>query len=302
MFAIAAVGSSKNMTPNRENARSWPGGSWACCRVGAHQLDIRETELGASLRARASIGSEMSTPRTAPDSPTCHARAIVVAPQPHPMSIARSPGRGDTVASPRSPSGSSMRSSCSCLATQPGPASKFQWWACAEFGSAMPSTVSAAQRSWTVRNASRPPNAMTPRPATTSAVWSTAGADPPAKERHAAREEQEPAEAARADPGEEGGGRGGRGRHIRRRGRGEQRRPGRDRHRVRRRREERDPEEARAGDCTSSVASPPSRIRRADQRVLAPSPTSTVAPTKPSTIRSPAKSSNRAVPATPSEA
>ena len=59
---------------------------------------------------------------------------------------------------------------------------------------------------------------------------------------------------------------------------------------------------ARPGDSTSSVASPPSRIRRADQSVLAPSTTSTVAPTNPSTIRSPAKSSNRAVPATPSEA
>ena len=49
MFAIAAVGSSKNMTPNRENARSWRRRQLGLLRVGAHQLDVRETELGASL-------------------------------------------------------------------------------------------------------------------------------------------------------------------------------------------------------------------------------------------------------------
>ena len=110
-------------------------------------------------------------------------------------------------------------------------------------------------------------------------------ADPPAKERHAAGEEQEPAQAAGADPARkvavvatevvtfaaEAAANSAAQEAIV---------IGFDAVAKSATRN------ARPGDWTSSVASPPSRIRRADQSVLAPSTTSTVAPTNPSTIRS----------------
>ena len=56
-------------------------------------------------RARASIGSEMSSPSTSPPGLTRAAKSIVVAPQPQPTSITRSPGFGRAAAISRSETG-----------------------------------------------------------------------------------------------------------------------------------------------------------------------------------------------------
>ena len=63
-----------------------------------------------------------------------------------------------------------------------------------------------------------------------------------------------------------------------------------------------DVRKARRGESTSSGASPPSRTRNALHSVRRPRSASTVAPARPSAIRSAPTSSSRLAPATPSAA
>jgi hypothetical protein len=59
---------------------------------------------------------------------------------------------------------------------------------------------------------------------------------------------------------------------------------------------------ARRGVATSSVASPPRRMRNADHSVRAPSHSSTAVPRIPNAIRSGSRSMTRAAPSDPSSA
>ena len=100
------AGSAKNMTPNRETTRSaaWFVRSWT---VASASSSVIGRSFGARSRARVSIGSETSSSSTAPFAPTRSAKSIVVAPQPQPTSITRSPGFGCAAAISRSETGRS---------------------------------------------------------------------------------------------------------------------------------------------------------------------------------------------------
>ena len=90
-LAKETAGSAKNITPKRDTRRSKLAAVERIDR-GVRQHEIERQPVGASCRARASIGAEISTPSTKPDGATRSANAIVVAPQPQPTSRIRSPG------------------------------------------------------------------------------------------------------------------------------------------------------------------------------------------------------------------
>ena len=109
MLMNAAVGSAKNITPNRENAASNEAGSngntWASAwtnRTRSHPLAVR--------CANASTAADRSTPTTVPSGATARARSSAVSPPPQPMSRTHSPGRGASAANARQPSGASCSS------------------------------------------------------------------------------------------------------------------------------------------------------------------------------------------------
>ncbi len=109
MLMKAAVGSAKNVTPNREKAASNEAGSnrntWASAltnRTRSHPL--------AARRANASTTADRSIPITVPFGATSRASSSAVSPPPQPMSSTLSPGCGASATKARRPSGASCRS------------------------------------------------------------------------------------------------------------------------------------------------------------------------------------------------
>ncbi|MEO7112967.1 MAG: hypothetical protein ABI183_21190 [Polyangiaceae bacterium] len=88
-FVKAAIGSTKNITPKREKRRSFV--RWNAWSAASASSNFTFAVFRARSFARASIGAETSIPRTVPAAPTFSESAIVVAPDPHPMSTTRSP-------------------------------------------------------------------------------------------------------------------------------------------------------------------------------------------------------------------
>ena len=126
MLENAATGSAKNIVPKRLIATSKLSGAsvwtWASARRNA---TLATPAVSARPRATSSIGSERSTPMTLPVRPTVWAAASVVAPQPHPMSRANSPGASSAAARSTSATGARMRSRRSGSATHLRPLSPF---------------------------------------------------------------------------------------------------------------------------------------------------------------------------------
>ena len=81
---------------------------------------------GASARARAISGSDMSTPSTWPPAPTRAARARLDAPAPQPTSSTRSPTAGAAASIAAWPNTASLASSRAWWATQRSPLWPFQ--------------------------------------------------------------------------------------------------------------------------------------------------------------------------------
>ena len=93
-------------------------------RVAAYLPNIPETIV--AFLATASIGAEISRPRTRPSFPTCSARRIVVAPQPQPTSITTSPRRGCAAWITASATGARTMSQIAWRFTQCCPPTPFQ--------------------------------------------------------------------------------------------------------------------------------------------------------------------------------
>ena len=92
-LAKERAGSAKNITPKRETRRSKLAGSNGYT-VASASTKSTGRPAGATWRARASIGPEMSMPSTCPLGPTFCASAIEMAPLPQPTSMMRSPASG----------------------------------------------------------------------------------------------------------------------------------------------------------------------------------------------------------------
>jgi integrase len=120
IWANAAVGSSKNITPKRENRMSnAPSGGSAL--LASATLNRTGASWGASARARPISGSDMSTPSTWPPAPTRAARARLDAPAPQPTSSTRSPVAGAAASIAAWPNTATMASSPAWLASQRSP-------------------------------------------------------------------------------------------------------------------------------------------------------------------------------------
>src|SRR5947209_9405124 len=125
IWANAPVGSSKNITPKRENRMSnAPSGSSAL--LASATWNRTGVSGGASARARPISGSDMSMPSTWPPAPTRAARAKLDAPAPQPTSSTRSPVMGAAASIAAWPNTASMASSRAWLATQCSPLRPFQ--------------------------------------------------------------------------------------------------------------------------------------------------------------------------------
>jgi hypothetical protein len=109
MLLNAAVGSAKNITPNREKAASNEAGSNGNTWASAWTNRTRSHPLAARC-ANASTAADRSTPTTVPSGATARARSSAVSPPPQPMSRTLSPGCGASAAKARRPSGASCSS------------------------------------------------------------------------------------------------------------------------------------------------------------------------------------------------
>jgi len=109
MLMNAAVGSAKNITPNREKAASNEAGSNGNTWASAWMNRTRSHPLAARC-ANASTAADKSTPTTVPSDATNRASSRAVSPPPQPMSRTLSPGRGASAANARRPSGASCSS------------------------------------------------------------------------------------------------------------------------------------------------------------------------------------------------
>ena len=109
MLMNAAVGSAKNITPNREKAASNEAGSNGNTWASAWTNRTRLHPLAARC-ANASTAADRSTPTTVPSGATARARSSAVSPPPQPMSRTLSPGCGASAAKARQPSGASCSS------------------------------------------------------------------------------------------------------------------------------------------------------------------------------------------------
>ena len=94
-------------------------------RVGS--ANSTGNSLRAFCRARASIGPEMSTPKTWPDGATFRANAMLVAPLPQPTSMTRSPAIGLARSIRTSAMGASSISCACCRSAQRWPPGPFQY-------------------------------------------------------------------------------------------------------------------------------------------------------------------------------
>ena len=112
MLMNAAVGSVKNITPNREKAASNEAGSNGNTWASAWTNRTRSHPLAARC-ANASTAADRSTPTTVPSGATARARSSAVAPPPQPMSRTLSPECGASAAKARRPSGASCSSNSS---------------------------------------------------------------------------------------------------------------------------------------------------------------------------------------------
>ncbi len=133
MLANAAVGSSKNITPNLEIATSKAAGGkdqvWAsACSKEALEMPSR----AARRRASVSITADRSTPRACPPAAARAARTVV-SPQPQPMSSTDSAGWILAASSNRTVWGASIRSCRAFSATKSRPSPPFHACACAVF-------------------------------------------------------------------------------------------------------------------------------------------------------------------------
>jgi|GEM_PF-3297459 len=109
MLMNAAVGSAKNIIPNREKAASNEpvsnGNSWA----SAWTNRTRSFPF-AARRANVSTAADISIPTTVPSGATALARSSAVSPPPQPMSRMLSPGWGASAVRAQRPSGASCSS------------------------------------------------------------------------------------------------------------------------------------------------------------------------------------------------
>ena len=98
MAPNAAVGSSKNITPNWLTARSkGASSSGVVCTSISTKRTLGTPDRSARRRANSSRGAEMSIPTTCPSGATASASAMVRAPPPQPMSHTRWPVRTSAV-------------------------------------------------------------------------------------------------------------------------------------------------------------------------------------------------------------
>ena len=125
-LAKLRAGSAKNITPKREIMRSAhsPLRSWIV--ASATRNCAGEDSAAARSLARAIIGAEISTPSARPEAPVTRATASVVAPQPQPTSMTRSPGAAPADFSRRSVTGARTPSCISCRSIQRRPPGPFQ--------------------------------------------------------------------------------------------------------------------------------------------------------------------------------
>lgn len=121
MLANAAAGSEKNMTPKREKAAS---------KVPSPRSSTWTSETANSgtgpfpgvteARAALIMAGAMSSPRTAPPGLTSSPSRRVVPPEPQPMSMTRSPARGESWAMAASPKRPATSSAWASASSQPG--------------------------------------------------------------------------------------------------------------------------------------------------------------------------------------
>ena len=144
----AAVGSEKNIVPKRLIATSKVRRGGRSGRRRARTKRFRSRRSGRGRRRRRSIGADRSTPVTTPLGPVTWAAAMVVAPQPQPMSSTRSSGVMAAWWRSRSAMGHRTVSRRSASATQCWPLSPFQASNCSALVRAV--TTVASPCSWTV--------------------------------------------------------------------------------------------------------------------------------------------------------
>ena len=113
--------SRRTATPEDRSWRDRTGTPW-------HPASTKSTGKpgGATCRARASIGAEMSMPSTWPAGPVRCASAMVVEPQPQPTSTTRSPALTLARSIRISETGASKTSCTACRSVQRWPAGPFQ--------------------------------------------------------------------------------------------------------------------------------------------------------------------------------
>src|SRR5438105_8950493 len=93
MFANAATGSAKNMTPNwLITASNGAPGMSSTCASPTTKRTFGTPASAARLVARFASGAERSNPTTPPDGATAFAASMAANPPPQPMSSTRSPG------------------------------------------------------------------------------------------------------------------------------------------------------------------------------------------------------------------
>ena len=131
----------------------------------------------------------------------------MVAPHPHPMSMARSPGRGGRGGEPPLPQG--LEHAVELLLPRDPTGAGVEVPVVSLRRVRVRHVVDGIGRSAIVDGAEREqaPERHDPEAGDDVRSLDRPGADPAANERHAAREQQEPAQAAGADAGQEGRGR-----------------------------------------------------------------------------------------------